>query len=232
MHAATRPAGPANPAVAHVSVATSFENCRRPTPTLTGLRHWALLLPPPPLFTPAAQQPVARSPGPRFQARQPGRVGGPVLEQAPGQVLADDLGLHVCVCRPARLVWMLRVTGHPAALLAGGLASYDGPLETQTPSRLSTHFTAAPWPPQHLADIDDATNPNNLVLDARPHERFRGEQDLVDPRPGHVPGARTLPCRENLDSTGRLLPVAQLRQRFGPSACATPAVSSPTAAPV
>src|SRR3954470_6483135 len=28
----------------------------------------------------------------------------------------------------ARLVWMLRVTGHDAALLDGGLASYDGPL--------------------------------------------------------------------------------------------------------
>ncbi len=125
-------------------------------------------------------------------------------------VAYDDAGGVIA----ARLVWMLRVTGHPAALLDGGLASYDGPLETRTPSRPSTRFTATPWPPQHLADIDDATNPNNLVLDARPHERFRGEQDPVDPRPGHVPGARNLPCRENLDSTGRLLPVAQLRQRF------------------
>jgi thiosulfate/3-mercaptopyruvate sulfurtransferase len=29
-----------------------------------------------------------------------------------------------------------------------------------------------------------------------------------------VPGARSLPCRENLDAHGRFLPVEQLRRRF------------------
>ena len=32
---------------------------------------------------------------------------------------------------PRRLVWMLRATGHDAALLDGGLAAWDGPLETE-----------------------------------------------------------------------------------------------------
>jgi thiosulfate/3-mercaptopyruvate sulfurtransferase len=36
----------------------------------------------------------------------------------------------------------------------------------------------------------------------------------LDPVAGHIPGARCAPCTDNLDSTGRFLPAAQLRQRF------------------
>lgn len=125
-------------------------------------------------------------------------------------VAYDDAGGVIA----ARLVWMLRVTGHPAALLDGGLAAYGGRLEEHAQPRPQAVFTAVPWPEQHLADIDDASEPGNLVLDARDRGRFRGEQGPLDPRPGHVPGARNLPCRENLDARGRLLPIAQLRQRF------------------
>jgi thiosulfate/3-mercaptopyruvate sulfurtransferase len=53
-----------------------------------------------------------------------------------------------------------------------------------------------------------------VVLDARPAERFAGAPDDLDPRAGHIPGARSVPCRENLDPDGLLLPVAELRARF------------------
>jgi thiosulfate/3-mercaptopyruvate sulfurtransferase len=53
-----------------------------------------------------------------------------------------------------------------------------------------------------------------VVLDARDPARFRGESEPVDPRPGHIPGARNLPCRGNVDAEGRFLPVAELRERF------------------
>ena len=52
------------------------------------------------------------------------------------------------------------------------------------------------------------------MLDARQRERFRGDAEPIDPRPGHIPGARSLPCRENVDADGRFLPVAELRERF------------------
>jgi thiosulfate/3-mercaptopyruvate sulfurtransferase len=114
----------------------------------------------------------------------------------------------------ARLVWMLRATGHEAALLDGGLTAYDGELVRDQPARPPAVFTPRPWPADRLAGIDDATGGSFVVLDARERARFRGDTEPVDPRAGHIPGARSLPCRENLDAGNRFLPVAELRKRF------------------
>ncbi len=122
----------------------------------------------------------------------------------------DDAGGVIA----ARLVWMLRATGHEAALLDGGLAAHDGPLDTAVPPIAAAIFTARAWPEDLLATIDDAADRGNVVLDARPADRYRGAADGVDPRPGHIPGARSLPCRENVGPDGRLLPVDALRARF------------------
>jgi thiosulfate/3-mercaptopyruvate sulfurtransferase len=114
----------------------------------------------------------------------------------------------------ARLVWILRATGHDAALLDGGLAAWDGSLETEAPSRPPARFTPAPWPPERLASIDDAADRRNVVLDARQRERYLGAEEPIDPRPGHIPGARSLPARENLDESGRFVAVEELRARL------------------
>ncbi len=53
------------------------------------------------------------------------------------------------------------------------------------------------------------------MIDARQRERYAGAgPDPVDPRPGHIPGARSLPAREHLGPDGRLLDRAELRERF------------------
>ena len=52
------------------------------------------------------------------------------------------------------------------------------------------------------------------MIDARQAERFRGESETIDPRAGHIPGARSLPCRENVDGAGLFLTPAELRERF------------------
>jgi thiosulfate/3-mercaptopyruvate sulfurtransferase len=114
----------------------------------------------------------------------------------------------------ARLVWMLRATGHDAALLDGGLDTYVGDLVTTATERPRATFTARPWPGDRLAALDDAASGSFVVLDARQPERFRGESEPIDPRPGHIPGARSLPCRDNIDETGRFRPAQTLRERF------------------
>lgn len=115
----------------------------------------------------------------------------------------------------ARLVWMLRATGHEAALLDGGITTYAGPLDTEPSTRPAATFTPRPWPADRMATIDEAATPAAAVLiDARPRERFHGAPDPLDPRFGHIPGARSLPCRENLTADGRFLSVAELQQKF------------------
>jgi thiosulfate/3-mercaptopyruvate sulfurtransferase len=90
-------------------------------------------------------------------------------------------------------------------------------LDAGITSRSPANFTAREWPAERLATIDEAATAaaaGTPVLDARPADRFEGAADDLDPRAGHIPGSRSVPCRENVDAAGRLLPAADLRARF------------------
>jgi thiosulfate/3-mercaptopyruvate sulfurtransferase len=115
----------------------------------------------------------------------------------------------------ARFVWMLRATGHEAAILDGGLAAWTGPVDQARSERPRSRFSAADWPDDRLASIEEVAAGSRMLVDARTGERYRGEgEDPLDPRSGHIPGALSVPCRENLDASGRFLPAETLRQRF------------------
>jgi thiosulfate/3-mercaptopyruvate sulfurtransferase len=118
----------------------------------------------------------------------------------------------------ARLVWMLRVLGQPAAVLDGGLANWDGPVEAGEVRPLPVRRRALPWPAHRLADTELVdrlrTAPEALVVDARDPIRYRGEFEPVDARPGHIPGAANLPASANVDDAARLLDPGELRRRY------------------
>lgn len=129
----------------------------------------------------------------------------------PATVVAyDDTGGAAA----ARVVWLLRAVGVDAALLDGGIAAWEGPLETGEPAPVPpARFPPRPWPPELIADADD-TAAATLVVDARAPERYRGEVEPIDAKAGHIPGARNVPFEGNLDAAGRWLPAGALRARY------------------
>jgi len=127
-------------------------------------------------------------------------------------VAYDDSGGVIA----ARLVWMLRATGHDAALLDGGLGAWpteDLHIDSPRPRPEAT-FTAKPWPQERLASIDEVATTDAVLIDARDRGRFAGGPDPVDPRSGHIPGAKNVPTREHLDSGGRIASPEALRETF------------------
>lgn len=120
-----------------------------------------------------------------------------------------------------RLVVMLRMLGRNAAVLNGGLNAWVAaglPTETgpATPPA-AKEFNSTPWPAKRLATADEAlatAAAGGVVIDARPLARFTGEQAFIDPRPGHIPGARSAPWSAVLDDTGRLLTTDELKAHY------------------
>jgi thiosulfate/3-mercaptopyruvate sulfurtransferase len=116
----------------------------------------------------------------------------------------------------ARAWWLLRYYGHGrVAVLDGGLASWDGPLECGAPATEPGDFTARPGG-MPLLDADGAARvaATGVLLDARAPERYRGESEPIDPVAGHIPGARNRPATDNLAPDGRFRPGEELRLDF------------------
>lgn len=153
-------------------------------------------------------------PEPAAFARSMGELG---IGDGSVVVAYDDTGGLTA----GRLVTMLRWLGREAAVLDGGLAAWvadgrpvaTGPSPTPPPAR----FTASPWPADRLVVADALPGmvaSGGVVLDARVAERFRGEVALVDPRPGHVPGARNAPWSSVLGPDGRFRSPDDLRAHY------------------
>jgi thiosulfate/3-mercaptopyruvate sulfurtransferase len=130
-------------------------------------------------------------------------------------VVYDDAGGSVA----ARLVWMLRVLGTPAAFLDGGIQAWTGELEEGDVAPRPVRRTPLPWPADRVVHTDtvraEAGDPAHLLVDARTHGRYTGERPApVDARPGHVPGARSAEWTGNLGEDGLLAAPETLRERF------------------
>jgi thiosulfate/3-mercaptopyruvate sulfurtransferase len=98
----------------------------------------------------------------------------------------------------ARLWWLLRHFGHDdCAVLRRGLAAWGGPLSSGAERVEPSVFRPRPRRDDTI-DADELHarlgEPGLVVLDARPHARYTGEEDSgLDPYPGHIPGAVNLP---------------------------------------
>ena len=119
-----------------------------------------------------------------------------------------------------RLWWMLRWLGHDnVTVLDGGFNRWvkEGrPLTRDIPVVLPTVFEVEQRDWVVTADevLANIALPELVVVDARGPDRFRGENETIDPVGGHIPGARNRFFRDNLDADGRFRPAAELRREF------------------
>jgi len=145
------------------------------------------------------------------------------------QVVAYDQGPGTYA---ARLWWLLRYLGHRSvAVLDGGFAAWlqaGLPIESLPASRGARPFVAqldtgdVLFTTRELQQRLEEVERGALVLvDARGAERFRGENETLDPVAGHIPGARNHPYTSNLDPAGRFLPAPQLRSLWEHSVAGT-----------
>lgn len=121
----------------------------------------------------------------------------------------------------ARLWWLLRWAGHAqVAVLDGGIAAYlelGLPLSTlvTTPQPGNFHLRPAEVETIDYTRLRAALDTGHQkIVDARSPDRFRGENETMDPIGGHIPGALNRFFRENLNKRGQFKPAAQLRAEF------------------
>ncbi|MNR90417.1 3-mercaptopyruvate sulfurtransferase [compost metagenome] len=121
----------------------------------------------------------------------------------------------------ARLWWMLRWVGHEAvAVLDGGLPAWLASgmwLSTEASPRVLGNIndrhslTATVSANELLLNLD---NENLTIVDARAPDRFRGENETIDPVGGHIPGAKNRFFKENLQADGNFKSAEQLHSEF------------------
>ncbi len=122
------------------------------------------------------------------------------------QVIAYDAqgGMYA-----ARLWWMMRWVGHSAcAVLDGGLPAWlaaGQSIKTEFAPRARGNIGARP-PLVSTVDVYDVmanlNSKTRLVVDARAPDRFRGENETIDPVGGHIPGAKNRFFKDNLGADG------------------------------
>lgn len=136
---------------------------------------------------------------------------------ADSQVIAyDDTGGMYA----ARLWWMLRWIGHPAAaVLDGGWKAWlakGHATSSDIPQPCAGNLAAAP----RNISVDAAfvlahlRNPAVRIVDARAADRYRGENETLDPVGGRIPGALNRFFRDNLNAEGCFKSAAALHADF------------------
>lgn len=121
----------------------------------------------------------------------------------------------------ARMWWMMRWVGHDAAaVLDGGWDAWvkaGKPVTNRLPVVNAARFAPrlrndAAFDAESIVAGLGKTAP--LLLDARSADRFRGENETLDPVAGHIPGAVNRFFKHNLRNDGRFKPGAELAEEF------------------
>ena len=139
------------------------------------------------------------------------------------RVVAYDGGGNLAA---ARAWWVLRDAGVDVRLLDGAWPAWQASgLPIETGDGVGAGGSSADTEPTNITlsggrmprltmDEAAALARDAVLLDARAAERYSGASEPIDPRAGHIPGARSAPTTLNIDADGRFLSAEELRERF------------------
>lgn len=125
----------------------------------------------------------------------------------------------------ARLWAMLRWVGHAAvAVLDGGLPAWQA-AQLPMSNEISVISTKGNVSAQHsllnvwtvndvLANLSASELNKKIIVDARSPDRFRGENETLDPVGGHIPNAKNRFYKDNLRADGTFKEPQQLAQEW------------------
>jgi thiosulfate/3-mercaptopyruvate sulfurtransferase len=127
----------------------------------------------------------------------------------------------------SRLWWMLRWVGHEAvAVLDGGLPAWQAqgqPVTSDAPAprargtiALRESLVTTVDVGQVLKSVEQRVEHGGFtIIDARAPDRFRGENETIDPVGGHIPFATNRFFKDNLQPDGRFKTPEQLKTELG-----------------
>ncbi len=125
--------------------------------------------------------------------------------------------------------WMTRMSvALPLLVLVGGLAAWQSQgLAMVTPeaprARGTIHEQPSLAPTVSVEDVvANLATQARTVVDARAADRYRGENETIDPVGGHIPGAKNRFFKDNLNADGRFKDAAQLKEEFAPLFASAP----------
>ena len=125
-----------------------------------------------------------------------------------------------------RMWWMLRATGYSnVRLLNGGYAAWlavgftsekTDNQRPNTPTAASRMTGAVGYKDVLLASdlLKNLSSKKFMILDARSADRFRGENETLDPVGGHIPGAINRFFKNNLEVNGQFKSADVLAKEF------------------
>ncbi|MEU9806665.1 sulfurtransferase [Mycobacterium sp. NPDC050853] len=122
----------------------------------------------------------------------------------------------------SRAWWLLRAAGVcDVRILDGGWAAWQrfgGRIATGAVVAEPGDVTITSLDGLASVDINEVAVQSKwgdiCILDARASARYRGDEEPLDPRAGHIPGAVSAPTAENLNADGTFRIPAELRERF------------------
>jgi len=129
-------------------------------------------------------------------------------------IVYDDRGGAVA----ARLWWMLTDQGHTTTrVLDGGIQAWVAsgfPVSKDDTTYPKGGMPTRPW--EEIVGVAGVIErySSTVLLDARSTERYRGDEEPVDPKAGHIPGARSMPLTVNLGADLTFLEVDAIRDTF------------------